>query len=359
MSKPYALLSDIHAHAWSAFATTLPTGVNSRLQIILDEMERAADELLAAGGDSLFIAGDLFHTRGLIDPEVFNPTVDTIQRILDRGVEVFAIPGNHDLKGKETTELGNAMQQLGKLKGFRVFTQPLCRVDPAIGTVLMVPWMSSIKDLKAQLAKNVANLKETIATTDLVIHAPINGVILGIPDHGFYPEELGALGFRNVFAGHYHNRVEFAGNVWSIGATTQQTWSDIATKAGFLLVYPDRVVERASHAPKFIEVTGDEDPGELALAVDGNYARVRTARALTGAEVAAIRDGLLGMGAAGVVVQAAKAAAVARTGSSVKRGASLEASVGAFIGDLKHPRQAELSAAAADVLARARAARSS
>jgi len=41
----------------------------------------------------MIIAGDLFHTRGIIDPEVLNPLRDTITKILALGMEVNAIPG--------------------------------------------------------------------------------------------------------------------------------------------------------------------------------------------------------------------------------------------------------------------------
>ena len=40
--RPYLLVSDLHAFAWSQFARVNEDGVNSRLTIILDELERAA-----------------------------------------------------------------------------------------------------------------------------------------------------------------------------------------------------------------------------------------------------------------------------------------------------------------------------
>ncbi len=43
---PYAVISDTHNHNWSAFSETTPENVNSRLQIILNETMRAAEEVL-------------------------------------------------------------------------------------------------------------------------------------------------------------------------------------------------------------------------------------------------------------------------------------------------------------------------
>ena len=351
--KPYGILSDQHCHSWSQFATTRPDGLNSRLAIILDEMERAAEEVKAAGGDTLFFAGDLFHVRGSLDPEVFNPTYERIETILKGGVNIFAIPGNHDLKGKETSELGNAMQTLDKLDGFSVFTTPMCRNDPAFGMVLMVPWCSSVEALGAKLAKAAKDLGESLKDTDLIIHAPVNGVLMGIPDHGFYAADLAKYGFRRVFSGHYHNHMDFENGVYSIGATCHQTWSDIGTRAGFLLVDQDKVTFRASRAPKFVEITSETPEDDIPLIVDGNYVRVRF-ETVTSAQALELREGLTEMGAAGVVIQATKAAAVTRSGSTVKTGASLEASVANYVATLKHDREAELNAMCADILSRAR-----
>lgn len=58
----YLLMSDLHFHAWTTFATTNENGVNSRLQIIMSEMLRATEVHEANGGDKiLVIAGDVFH----------------------------------------------------------------------------------------------------------------------------------------------------------------------------------------------------------------------------------------------------------------------------------------------------------
>src|SRR5690349_9573673 len=120
----YGISSDQHCHDWSQFATVDADGVNSRLRIILDELERSAAAVLASGGDTLYLAGDLFHVRGKIDPEVLNPTIECFKRICATGVKVYAITGNHDLKGKNSTKLGNAMQSLDELDGFTAVTEP-------------------------------------------------------------------------------------------------------------------------------------------------------------------------------------------------------------------------------------------
>uniref|UniRef100_UPI0005B273F7 metallophosphoesterase n=1 Tax=Methylobacterium sp. B34 TaxID=95563 RepID=UPI0005B273F7 len=91
----YGLLSDIHAHAWSAFSSRLPSGRNSRLQIIVDELKRAAADTRDVGGDLLVFGGEPLHTRGSLEPEVFNPVTEAIKELLADGFGIVAIPGNH------------------------------------------------------------------------------------------------------------------------------------------------------------------------------------------------------------------------------------------------------------------------
>src|SRR5260370_22414971 len=100
---------------------------------MVGERERAAGVYIEQFGKpgKIIIAGDLFHTRGQMDPEVFNPVHDRICKLLGDGFRFVAIPGNHDLKSKETTELGNAMQSLGKLPNFNVVTNPVYDISTA------------------------------------------------------------------------------------------------------------------------------------------------------------------------------------------------------------------------------------
>jgi DNA repair exonuclease SbcCD nuclease subunit len=350
--KPYLLVSDLHCHAWSAFAKTDASGINSRLLTILNELERAAVELRKAGGDTIVIAGDIFHERGKLDPEVFNPTHNMFRKLLGWGFTIVAIPGNHDLKGKETTELGNAIQTLGALDGFMVMTKPDL-IQTAQGAWLaFVPWCSSYDDLRQkqdELADRIIALKMDPAEVDLIIHAGINGVIMNMPDHGLDATEVASWGFKRVFAGHYHNFKPLNTKVISIGATTHQQWGDIGTQAGFLLVYEDRFEHRASHAPNFIEITNDTDEDDIPLLVDGNYIRIRGMK-LTDVEIVKFRTELEKMGALGASFQVARVVASARTGSVATKGLSLDESVDKYIDDQKLPNAALIKSMAADVL---------
>lgn len=355
MQYPYLISSDQHCHSWSAFSKPGPDGVNSRLRIILDELYRAHKVLHEAGGRYSFYAGDLFHVRGKIEPSVFNPTFKAIEKIMDHFHECvgFAIPGNHDLEGNDSEELGNAMQQLASIDRFSVDT------DVAFhGDVIVIPWHKDLAHLRDILAHQAAAMRACgrLDKTDVIIHAPVNGVLAGLPDHGLSADELAAYGFRRVFAGHYHDHVVMAdGKVISIGATSHQTWSDPGTKAGFLLVYEDRIEHHESQAPKFVDLdfdtlTCEQDIIDVAA---GNYCRIKLADPEE-KDIRSWRDELNKAGALGVQIIPVRTASVTRTGASTKAAISLAASVQHYIdNDMKPLLHAEVSAMAQDVLTEA------
>lgn len=352
MKYPYALIADIHLHHWSAFVTDLPTGVNSRLQGLLDEIHRAATQLKLCGGDTLIVAGDLFHVRGMLATPVLNVALDTFRMIASWGVKVHILPGNHDLTGKESSRLGSAVEALGTIEGITTYVEPVHLADSAgLGDVILVPWVDKVDDLRTQLADMGG-----CSGVDLIIHAPVDGVIKGLPEHGLKPQELADLGFRRVFAGHYHNHVSFCdGKVWSIGALAHHSWSDVGSVAGFCMVYPDRVEHFPSQLPKFVDVMPEQSAGEVSKAVEGNFARVRVTTSKL-ADIEKMRKWLMEQGAVGTVVMPVKAPVEARDGAiaaSVHAGASIQQSVCDFVKSLKHGYEKEVELEALRVLAEA------
>lgn len=346
MKYPYLLISDTHNHAWDAFSHVNQHGVNSRLEIILQESERAADTLQKAGGNYMFHAGDLFHVRGSIPPSVLNPTLDLYRSITGNGVEVRILSGNHDLEGQEATEVGSAVTALTYVGAVLTPGQMVGEE----GDIAWVNWHSTIDGLKKTIDE--WRPKHERASFDLIIHAPVDKVIPGIPDHGLSAEDLAELGFRRVFAGHYHNHKDFGNGVYSIGALTHQTWGDVGSKAGFLLVYEDRVEFHASHAPQFIDLPDDVEEEDLLAIVDGNYVRAKLAAPTTG-EVEGLRKLLLDNGAKGVLITSVSTAGTTAKREVVDKMDSLEVSVGKYA---ETKRGKELAAACLDILSSVRGA---
>jgi len=330
---PYALISDSHNHAWNSFAVDNADGVNSRLQVILDETYRAAQAIKAAGGKTLFHGGDLFHVRGKIAPSVLNPTVDLYKKLVEEGFDVIINAGNHDLEGKNSTRLGSAVTALESI-GCTVVNEPRIITLGTHHVVVVVPWHDKVPELKAAIESMGVKVRASIlggTEVDLLIHAPVDGVIPGLPDHGLDNAWLASLGYNRVFSGHYHNFKDFGNGVYSIGALTHHTWSDVNSKAGFLISDDTGVSYNATHAPGFIEIDASTDPAEIPLIVPGNYVKVKIDSNKT-SDIAAVRQLMNDSGAKGVIIlPQAKPAAAPRVGSTVKAGQSLEGSVAAYI----------------------------
>jgi DNA repair exonuclease SbcCD nuclease subunit len=351
--KPYGLLSDTHLHEWSAFAQTGADLVNTRLQMILDEIYRCAEETKKAGGDTVYHGGDLFHVRGAVAPPVLNTARSMFERIhRELGVKFRLLPGNHDLTHKHSNAVGNSVEAM---RGEWVEVNHDVQ-EHSDHMVVQVPWIERVEDLKARLLKLAEGYGDqgVIGDYDLIIHAPIDGVIEGLPDHGLTGEWLAELGFKRVFSGHYHNHKEIIpGKVWSIGALTHQTWGDVGSKAGFLIVSDAGVKWHSTHAPQFVDINEVMDPSEVSLRCDGNYVRVKVQNAKP-SEVSAIRDGLMKHGALGVNVNVVKVPVTGRpTVSTIKAGASVEVQVTDYIRSAGFEHSELVAQAAINVLAEA------
>jgi DNA repair exonuclease SbcCD nuclease subunit len=341
--KPFGVISDTHHHNWTAFSSTNGQGVNTRLHQILAETQRCAVEVVKAGGNTIIHGGDLFHVRGSVAPSVLNPTLELYHDLIKSGMRILINAGNHDLEGKEATKVGSAITALEKV-GCQVVNEPMLFATDGL---VLVPYMQRVADLKVELER----LASTVAAgaVDLVIHAGIDGVIKGLPDHGLDATYLSKLGFRRIFAGHYHHHKQLAENVWSIGALTHQTWSDIGSKAGFLIVTDEGVNWRSTHAPSFVEIDGATNPDDIPLIVDGNYVRAKIFSSKA-SEIEALRQFLTDSGAKGVTIVSQPPTGVTRTKSTVTAGASIEVSVTDFIKASDFSRPTELAVLCDDIL---------
>lgn len=332
--KPFGVISDTHNHNWHAFSTTRADGLNSRLALILDEFERAASEVHAAGGDRVFHTGDLFHVRGKVAPSVFIPTQERIEALSKKyGVKWYFLAGNHDIEGKASSAIDNANHMLSGEHIRQDAKIALVNDEDGAHRFLLVPWIENLDNLRESIERCAEGLTRTAktATTFLMIHAPIDGVIAGLPPHGLTASWLAQFGFKSVFCGHYHNAVEFPGNVHSSGAIAHHVWGDVGKKAGFWVVNEQSATHFESRAPKFVDVEGHWSDDELKRAIAGNYARAKVTTTKN-ADVEALREMLTKAGALGVTIQVVREPAQSRGPvATVKAGASLEESVGEFI----------------------------
>lgn len=345
-NQTYCLVSDIHLHNWSTFATTDPAdGVNTRLRGTLQELQRAAVILrMEYDGNLLVCAGDLFHVRGHLSPSMLNPVLETFQRLREAGFTFLCIPGNHDLESRDAHRLTSAITTL-EGAGVKAINDPCCWQHGLI-QLAFIPWFTSASQVMAE-AKNLRERLSTPSSVDLILHAPLDGVLPWLPNHGLTPTALAELGFRRVFCGHYHHHRDFGNGVYSIGALNHQTWNDVNSEGGFLIVTPEAVHKYESKLPRFVDLSG-MPPAEWATAAKSNYVRIRAN--LSPEESDAVKKQLSDYGALGASVQPLNQSARTRTSSAVSAGASLEESIRAFIAQQQYEHTEPLTTLCLDIL---------
>lgn len=332
MKALYGLMSDLHCHNWSAFSTLDAEGRNSRLIGTLAEIDACVKNAMAAGTMRILGAGDWFHTRGTVDPSVFNPVKERLEYWQKEGVMFVSIAGNHDLGSRESGELHSSVAMLSS---GRFFTHH--KTAYYMGTVL-VPWHSKPTNYLAEIervANEIAGKGEDLSKWDLICHIGIDGTLTEMPDHGVNAKRLENFGFKRVFSGHYHHHRNFGGGVYSIGALTQQTWGDIGTRAGHLIVYEDEVKFFASNQPSFIDLSSAKDEDEAMAICDGNYVRSNIGNA-SPKERDEAEKAIKALNAKGVLISFTPTTTeVRRVGASVKKLTSIRKSVSDYCDENK------------------------
>ena len=332
MLKVYGVNSDQHAHNWNAFSSEDEHGRNNRLMGIIAELKACCDRTLAAGSKVVVLCGDLFHTRGSVDPDVFNPIREFFEAKTAEGFEFYVIAGNHDLQSADSNALHSAVAMLASIEGFHVFHETV--IMERLGFV-MVPWHKKSKEYVAEIERVTAILGDKVKEYTMFCHIGIDGTLTGMPAHNVSPEWAAGLGYKRFFSGHYHNHRDFGGGVYSVGALTHQTWGDVRTRAGFIVVNGDDVQFFGSKQPQFVDITSDMEEHEAALLPDGNYVRVKLGTA-SKKSVAEIRSLLQKQGAKGISISfVPETAATKREGVTAKSIASLDSSVSVYCAEKK------------------------
>ncbi len=348
-TTPYLLVSDTHYHPWSQFSTITPAGINSRLQELLDETIRAAEELKERGGHLMIHAGDVFHVRGVLTPTCLNSVCETYRKIKEMGISIYAISGNHDLEWEQWARISSAVTTLGSEvitpneKYGQVFRLSYFEEMPNIFLFHWNPDYEMLLESMKEIADTVPGKK------DAIIHAPVEGV-LSIPGKAISVESLVDIGFDRVFAGHYHNHKDLGGGVYSIGALSHYTWGDVGSKPGYVFVYPDRVEYRAGRTPRFVDIPLGIDDSELFDLADGNYVRFSTEETEP-KRLAEIQNYLkMVCGAKGVQIKVLGSETKAsRTKEVVSKLDTMDKAVEKYVGEFVVERQAEVRTVAMEV----------
>jgi DNA repair exonuclease SbcCD nuclease subunit len=184
-------------------------------------------------GDILFILGDWFDNRQLLDILVMNTSIDIIID-LSEILPVYFLTGNHDIYKKYDTDV-NSIVAFRYIPNVTIYEKPTI-ISNGTSTILILPWIGN-KEMEENYVR--ANKSQYIFT-----HANISGFKY---DNGKDIKSLYATDFskfkniKKLFSGHIHKRQEI-GNLIYIGSPYHTKRSDISNEKGLYLFEPDNNV---------------------------------------------------------------------------------------------------------------------
>jgi len=178
----------------------------------------------------LFILGDFFDNRQLLDINVMNKAIDIVFK-LSNILPVYFMTGNHDIYKKNDTDVNS-------LIAFRFIPNTVIYEKPIIITngkskILVMPWIGD-KDIEEQYAKeNNKKADYIFAHTDISGFKYDNGrnIVRGVNFENI-------KGYKRIFSGHIHKRQEINHLIY-IGSPYHTKRSDIGNNKCIYVFYPD------------------------------------------------------------------------------------------------------------------------
>lgn len=304
--KKTLILADIHAHNYKENSTLLANGLNSRLAEIVCLLDQTLEIAEAQGVERILICGDTFHTRGNVRPSVQNEIKTWLESCVASEIDVFIIPGNHDLENyKHGATAVDIFDGIGTgWASVRVAPAGVPIYWPE-DKIIGIPYIHDIQEFKDAIQAAVIDYPDAEV---IMMHQGIDD----FAGHGYgettitakFLEE--AVGHRFVFSGHYHTPGNYKHLYFSVGAPCEHNFGDEADKRGFLLLNTDYTVHEHYETliyPKFVTVSDTymEEEGDsiIEMDVEGNFIRLNTSNIKTAERD---KERLMDFGAANVVV---------------------------------------------------------
>lgn len=244
-SNKIGLISDIHYHLWQAFSND---GGMSRLQEVSNVVQEFRLYCIANKIKTVCILGDIFEKRGTIDSVVYNKFASDLKSILNSGIEVYIIPGNHDQDLISNATWDNSLEPLSNLSdSLHIISQPSVRwLDGH--SVFFAPYLHDHKELR--------RLIEEAECEYSFIHAGIVGAKMIDSDYKV-KEGLNVNGLKSkIFSGHLHTP-HSVGCATYLGSPLHHGFNDCDQEKGFVVLDLDSgKYERVpTHYPKFVRKT--------------------------------------------------------------------------------------------------------
>ena len=179
-------------------------------------------------GDILFILGDWFDNRQLLDINVLNLSIDLIIE-LSEIIPLYFITGNHDIYKKYDTDI-NSLRPFKSIPNVTVYEKPLI-ITNGETKILVLPWVGDEKMEESYVTKNEHNY--------VFAHTNIAGFNY---DNGRQIHKGAKFtnieGIKRLFSGHIHKRQELGKFIY-IGSPYHTKRSDIGNEKAVYIFNPN------------------------------------------------------------------------------------------------------------------------
>ncbi len=274
------LFSDPHFSNRSAFGkfesnSEFP-GCNSRFHHVAKAFRTAVDYAVDNDCESIFILGDVFHDRGMVEIPVYNATYQLFKECTSRGIALRIYPGNHDLVDLRAMHVTKHLHSLFMYEKIAYVYEKPTIVDTAYFQVLVAPFSNSSAYLLDATTKLADKMSGDIKM--LMLHHSVNGAITG-PHEWVMEHRLDAKAFSDKFthkwSGHYHFHQEVEG-LWYVGGPVHHDFGERNYVPGFIHVSPDGTWKHIENveAPRF-QVIETKDPLDLTNIPSNNYVSIK------------------------------------------------------------------------------------
>ena len=174
--------------------------------------------------------GDLMDRRKYVNYMTAKNVEDNFVRpLMDAGVTVHMVAGNHDTYFKNTNDVNSLRQLYGNSRydNFHSYWNDAVEIELDECKIMLCPWIC---------AENASRIMQSIQDTDaqvLMGHFEIEGFEMhrgAVCEHGEHVNTFRK--FDLVCSGHFHHKSTH-GNINYLGAPYEMTWSDYDDPKGF------------------------------------------------------------------------------------------------------------------------------
>lgn len=178
-------------------------------------------------GDVLFILGDWFDNRQLLDIYIMNSSIDIIIE-LSEILPIYFITGNHDIYKKYDTDI-NSLRPFKTIPNVTIYEKPIVITNGG-SKILVLPWIGDQKMEEEYVKQN---------TYDYVFaHTNIAGFRYDNNRRIHKGANLTDIsGIKRLFSGHIHKRQEYQQFLY-IGSPFSTKRSDIGNEKGVYYFNP-------------------------------------------------------------------------------------------------------------------------